>query len=506
MCHRPDAAACYNGSWGPALAVPVPGTPTVEGYGLTDIDCASSTSCLAVGVQAAAWDGATWHDVAAPPVTLHDLSCGSATMCLATGPSSVWRWNGTQWNATNWPVTGSAQAVSCASATACVVVGRLPNQLHAERWDGATFTDISPADPAPVALDVSCPTDSQCLAVGDGPQVGPNDAWTATLSGNTWTTVAPPASTGAALEQVDCGSVSLCAAILGWGPGPGRQRLTGTIMGLTWAGPHDWNPDDIEATSDVALACATSGSLCLVSDGGIVKGFGGGSTGWPSPTTPPFVSAFSVACWSGGCVALATEDGVPTVLRREGSGWKTDPFPLPTVRQATADDISCPTATFCMSVGSYRYGTVDRERVDTWDGSSWTTVDAPGYRSLQPLRVTCVSSTFCIVVESWFIPLDDIWSDSVTILSTWDGDGWSSRTTVNDDTGMIGVSCLSATSCVASNGVRVLAWNGANWSTVASGFGDRHRPIHDLSCASLVACVGVSSAYSIVPPPLPCRR
>jgi hypothetical protein len=144
----------WNGSkWTETTAAP-PGGSFAE---FTGLHCFSLTSCYAaggrfttstLGLLLAAWNGKTWTaQRAATPsgahtVLMSDISCASASSCAAVGLSPSLSsggkatgsfglaevWNGKAWTATKWAgVKGDTLAglfgVSCTSAASCVVVG-----------------------------------------------------------------------------------------------------------------------------------------------------------------------------------------------------------------------------------------------------------------------------------------------------------------------------------------------------------------------------------------------
>jgi hypothetical protein len=169
---------------------------------LNGVSCVSARLCTAVGYSgtsnrmplAERWDGTRWavQPIPNPPTSedtlLTGVSCASARACTAVGTYSApeyltlaERWDGSRWTIQSTPnpsrLDSSAvfDAVSCASARACTVVGGYNTPTgsasQVQRWDGTTWT-IQPApNPAGAVVSnlngVSCASASTCTAVGD---------------------------------------------------------------------------------------------------------------------------------------------------------------------------------------------------------------------------------------------------------------------------------------------------------------------------------------------------
>ena len=171
---------------------------------LSGVSCPTSTSCFAVGSfvntsfvtksLVERWNGTTWTRVTNPnpagssSTILNGVSCPTTTSCFAVGSSVdssfatnsfVESWNGTTWSigASPNPAGGtesSFNGVSCSTTTSCFAVGSYVDNAStvslAESWNGTSWSPVAPPNPAGVndtALkSVSCPTDTNCSAVG----------------------------------------------------------------------------------------------------------------------------------------------------------------------------------------------------------------------------------------------------------------------------------------------------------------------------------------------------
>jgi hypothetical protein len=142
------SASPYADSWNGTMLTGLPSPdPAVD---LSAISCATSTWCVAVGLEsinnsvvtvAEQWDGTSWRLLPTPnPTAATDsrftaVSCVSATDCTAVGTGNASgiqtlaeSWNGTSWMIESTPnVSGGASsylnAVSCPATTTCIAVG-----------------------------------------------------------------------------------------------------------------------------------------------------------------------------------------------------------------------------------------------------------------------------------------------------------------------------------------------------------------------------------------------
>jgi mannosyltransferase OCH1-like enzyme len=168
------------------------------------------------------------------------VSCSSPTACTAVGhfvtagPAAsktlAERWNGTKWTIQPTPSPGTSpelDAVSCPSLTACTAVGSYvaksgAEKTLAERWNGTTWTIQSSPNPAVISatlLGVSCPSRTDCTAVGRS-DTNPEGTAAKTLAerwnGTTWTiqaTANPAGSVSSLLDADSCSSPAACTAV-----------------------------------------------------------------------------------------------------------------------------------------------------------------------------------------------------------------------------------------------------------------------------------------------------
>lgn len=415
------------------------------------------------------------------------ISCPSASSCLVVDESGN-AFTGTH-GAWSTPDRVDRQArftsVSCSSSF-CEVVGY--EQLAGQRYRHIALTHTDAGWSRPVTLGIvathlSCVSSTFCLAVGDQASE--------VYDGQTWR---PAGRVGGPYDRpsaVSCASPTFCVAAL----------LRGDVSvfdGTSWLARTPVDPDGpLLSVSCVAttFCAAVGGHEAFVFDGGA----------WSAPTTVGTVHGLSsVSCVDASfCLATARGaavrwngtawqdpvrtaggvDGRPQVscasaracvlvdprgysLGYDGRSWSGSELFDPEVGHLHA--VSCPTATFCAAV--------DFEgSALTFDGSSWT----------QPLRidtanlqgVSCASPTFCVAI------------DGAGSASTFDGSAWSTPTRIvgPHDPFLMAVACPSATFCIAmADGGTVTMYDGHQWSSQRLiGNGE----FASLSCASPSYCL-----------------
>ena len=183
----------------------------LAGFGqINAISCASTTTCTVVGygtptnlpvVAATTNGGVTWTNQKLPPglAQLTGVSCPSPTTCSAVGA----------WSGPADPAPGETAAVVTTTN------------------GGATWTAESLPAEGEEALAISCPSTTTCVAVGAGPYSGscspfPNCpvslsfVMSTTNGGTTWsgeTGSSPGLDEGDSFQSVSCPSTSECMAV-----------------------------------------------------------------------------------------------------------------------------------------------------------------------------------------------------------------------------------------------------------------------------------------------------
>jgi hypothetical protein len=275
--------------------VPTPNAPGWAQSALHAVSCPPRiTSCVAAGGAATAdfsaeqgiseaWNGAGWSVAfgAGVAATTHfaSVSCVSSSACEAVGyyfPSGgelgalAEGWNGSSWTfqAVN-PPSGAhgifLNGVSCPSASQCFAVGSYADSGGVERplfesWDGTSWQQQPAFEGRNIGLNaVSCPATNACLAVGFSNSLFPvAERW----NGIAWDSEspAPPAGIDGDLTGVSCLSSVYCVAVGDYHAAAGQQ-LTFAELSL---GSNQWsllNTINASATSNVldGVSCTRGG-------------------------------------------------------------------------------------------------------------------------------------------------------------------------------------------------------------------------------------------------------
>jgi hypothetical protein len=308
---------------------------------LSGVACYSADTCLAVGTVdrqgLIEWgrDG-TWkrYNTSLPTMPLAAVSCTSTPSCLVVGSLFAvggvyeeWamQWSGGRWTAYEPPSDPAKSsvltAVSCASATDCMVVGQAASttgdQVSAvtQQWNGSHWTILTPPRTAQTHLTgISCPTTTDCTAVGWYRHSGQQQPIAARWNGKRWAVALPPApssATVAGLTAVSCVSARYCVAV-------GHDTVGGRTSPLV----ESWNGQ--------AWTEQTAG---------------------PARGTLTGVSCPAIAnCTAVGTAGNAAASALAEVWN--GSIWTVQPTATP-ARYKTLSGVSCLTATTCTAVGDH---------------------------------------------------------------------------------------------------------------------------------------------------------
>lgn len=172
---------------------------------------------------------------------------------------------------------------------------------------------------------------------------------------------------------------------------------------------------------------------------------------------------------------------------------------------------SCTAATACTAVGEYMVKTgTYMPMAERWNGSEWTLESMPnpsGAKTTDLYGVSCSSATACVAVG---------WDEStagvyVSVVESWNGAEWQIQSTP-EPTGTLnsllrGVSCTSATACTAvgwyenSSGVELpwaARWNGTTWAvqSVSAPTEAIATYPYEVSCTSSTTCTMVGEYHN----------
>lgn len=220
---------------------------------------------------------------------------------------------------------------------------------------------------------------------------------------------------------------------------------------------------------------------------------------------------WAVAVAGVTCASLAFSSGATA------ASWSAVEVPSPVYASGHLSNVSCPTPSMCVAVGSFDNGGRKITLAERWNGSGWSVqatanpADGTGWAVLN--SVACTSSRSCIAVGE---------SSAGALAERWDGTRWSIQRTPRPRQGsaaLMGVSCTSARACAAVGSIEtsigedrarfsMLAerWNGTRWSiqkvpgnftadTSPGGYdtGSTERGLNSVACTSQTNCFAVGS-------------
>jgi len=351
-------------------------------------------------------------------------------------------------------VASSAAAAGTANSTAATrrTADRAAVAGHARARDAAAY---------PVALSgFACRTLTHCVAVGaNAPQMATKlvaERW----NGSSWSTIAmpKPADTGdVAPGDVACPADHECVAV-----GVGYQRTGSGYFAIA----EHWN-----GSRWTAARAADPGSSSLV-----------GAVSCPSARSCYAVGQYTPR----GSLAWA-----PLIEHWDGGQWfqQTAPVP-PGTSYGSLSGVSCPTAKFCVAVGTDGAGAL----IERWNGRRWS-ASVPSSPSAMLYGVSCPSAASCFAVGTGS-------AAGGSLVERWRGGRWTGSVTPvpsgSSYPWLQSVSCASATRCLAVGddldpGVYADSWNGRGWHLVSMvAVGGHLGELTEVRCLAAASCVALA--------------
>lgn len=307
-----------SGTWGKAVAVPLPADAAGLGTGLTNVSCPDAGDCVATGsyTDSAGHDqpllveevSGSWGAAVSPRNPASDegeidsVSCPAAGYCAAVGSYSRGKnldyaqavplvlretagaWTTVPANNRFGAVSWGLKSVSCPAAGTCVAVGSYTDGSHTTHplvvdevkgyfaWKAAHAVKLPAGASGPAGLSaVSCSTAGYCSAVGeDVPQSGNSAGFFVDETAGYWlrgVAAQPPADGFSSLQpglaSIVCSSPGNCTAYGGY------EDPRGAYMGLIASeSSRVWSreitasvPLDARPSVDPAsIACASQGN------------------------------------------------------------------------------------------------------------------------------------------------------------------------------------------------------------------------------------------------------
>ena len=339
---------------------------------------------------------------------------------------------------------------------------------------------------------VACPSATDCIAVGGTGNLNAGPPYVdGTLAeqwnGRKWTLEPTPDPAGALeseLTAITCTSPTFCEAVGDSGDG----STTGSMLAESWDG-STWtiqssppDPPGVPSALLYGVSCISPTSCLAV--GATYSSYTGQA------------DSFNLAeTWTGTSWTTVTGPALPGP--GDGSGLSA---------------VSC-TSTGCLVIGAYYPGdgAVTATTSYAWDGSSFTpepdAPNGPGADLSVMSAVSCVSTSDCEAVGGYTSSGSQC--PCTTLAEAWNGSSWTIQTTEDPASGggyLDGVSCTSATSCVASGasllsadpqsfGVYAESFDGSQWTGEAPrdppvSTGDTGSVLDGISCAP-TGCLAV---------------
>jgi hypothetical protein len=228
-----------------------------------------------------------------------------------------------------------------------------------------------------------------------------------------------------------------------------------------------------------------------------------------SPNVGPQSNALSgLACSSAtACKAVGFAYNSTSLARSlieswNGTSWSINSSPNggPADNYLTA--VSCTSAWSCRAVGFYTIaGGVTRTLIESWNGTTWVITPSPnnGTQNNRLDGISCVSATSCVAVGQALLGSPSVGS---TLIESWNGSTWSISTSPNSgtqDNRLMGVSCVPTGSCTAvgsflgpgSEQTLVETLSGGAWSIVPSPNNGAFDDLLAVGCPSASSCTAV---------------
>ncbi len=393
----------------------------------------------------------------------------------------------------DFTVTFTDSGGQTAQAELSITVTAFPSTWTATQADGPPNANPSLVDS--YGLGVSCPSTSSCFAVGGYEAAGPTGSYTAadllTLADGMWTVTEAPlpanAQSGgdATLAGISCPSGSACTAAGYFTDAAGNsQGLLLTLTGGSWTATEAPLPANAENGGDAQLAGVSCTSIS--------------------------------ACVAVGFYTDTANHEQGLLLTLAGGLWTATEAPLPANGESGGDarlnGVSCPSVSSCVAAGFYGDSAGhDQGLLLTLAGGSWMATEAPlpanvgGNPFASLYGVSCPSASACVATGHY----EDTANATDGLLLTLAGGSWTAaeaplpaNATGNPAVDLNGVSCSSASACVATgsyaynvnlNQGELLTLSNGSWTAIqapspANPNGQIPSNVFGVSCPSVSEC------------------
>ncbi|MHB8317829.1 MAG: WD40/YVTN/BNR-like repeat-containing protein, partial [Acidimicrobiales bacterium] len=477
------------------------------------ISCPTAQDCYVASnedVFATSDGGVSWKmESVSTNGSLLGISCPSYSTCYVVGQTGLTSTfvartsdSGATWTVTTLPSSVWVTNIVCPSISECFGSYINSSVVVSTADGGATWNVESLPSGVSGLYQMSCPTPTQCVAVGVESDASGTPISVATSdSGAVWTMHAVPGN--ATPESIACPSSSICYAV-----GSGTP-LASSDMGQSWSALAP----PPKPSLFLSIAC-TSTTSCVAGGGELISSSSGGvqipapafaistsdaGASWkqlnlPTSTTPQL----AVSCPSP---LVCYADGLDSILSTKNGGisWAVDTLPGADFL-GFASAISCPSIEVCYVAGPppiWASGPGNLEMIMTTNGgATWRPVvlpPVPGY--LSP-GVSCPSTQECFVVEGG------------EVIETTDGAAsWTVDTALSGKIQLNSVACPSIAVCFAAGSVETTGSGvisnpvvvrtedgGATWSVLNTPVTAKNSSLMSISCPTPSTCYAVGAS------------
>ena len=391
-------------------------------------------------VSSAVFAGTIWSSTICPDGSLSNTHAHG--WCFAPPPSS-------SFTASQLPVPPGApngytpHTLACLSSTDCFGGGVFDNAQSLTtgavllRFNGKSWTASDAPRPADVqkgfqaasSLDaIACPSTKACFGGGSYRSTTGNKAMLLTWTGSHFTAMAAPLPADASANPfgdvlgISCPSASSCLAVGSYENAAVQAGMVLRLSGGKWKA----------AAAPVPPGSAVNGSLDAISCPSLALCFAGG---WQDNVGG--ISQAVLLQWSAGKWSVVTSP-LP-------SGAAAD-------HQASISGMSCPTARWCVAVGSYIDAKGNsRALLVTRSSGKWTAAKAPlpsgaaGNPYAALAGVSCPGTSRCTAVGGY----TNTASERVPLLLSLPAKGWRAIPAPAKTVQLNAVSCPTLTRCFA---------------------------------------------------------
>jgi hypothetical protein len=335
---------------------------------------------------------------------------------------------------------------------------------------------------------VSCPSSKFCVAVGS---TTTSSTAVVTLAerwnGTAWSIMPTPHPKESVLSGVSCTSATFCLALGGSNLGSSNSAtLAERWNGKIWAIQAIPNKGGSTISCTSAKACTAVGNF---GDSAFAEHWNG--TTWAVQAIPDQDNPLSgISCTSAkACTAVGLKENnagdVLTLAEHwNGKTWAAQATPNPPadgqLPYSELDAVSCTSASACTAVGNSDNNDIGYPLplAERWNGKTWHIQATPNPSDDNDgllSGVSCTSASACIAVGSY--SQDPTGGDfEGTLAEGWNGKTWAMQSIPSPSGGsdgqseLFGVSCTSAAACNAVGDYITYSTTGPNPASLAERY------------------------------------